>query len=89
MKGIVTVLNPAPVSKELLLTDPVFECVDFLLPNETESQLLTQLPSSSEDAMMDRLLSVQKDMVVIMTLGGRGAFVGMKTGVRSFSECDV
>ena len=89
MKGLATVLNPAPASKELLLTDPVFECVDFLLPNETESQLLTQMPSSSEDAMMDRLLSVQKDMVVIMTLGGSGAFVGMKTGVGVFAEPDV
>ena len=75
-------LNPAPASKELLLTDAVFNCVDFLLPNETESQLLIQKFSENEDELMDGLLSEREDMIVIMTLGGNGAYIGMKKEVK-------
>lgn len=82
-------LNPAPASKELLLSDPVFSCVDFLLPNETESQLLTQKSSENEDELMDGLLSERKGMIVIMTLGGNGAYIGMKGEVLQWRESEV
>lgn len=75
--GIVSILNPAPASSELLLSDPVFECVDYLIPNETESQLITGMTNTaSADDMMELLVKSRKHMTVIMTLGGEGAFVG-------------
>lgn len=82
-------LNPAPASKELLLSDPAFSCVDFLLPNETESQLLTQKSSENEDELMDGLLSERKGMIVIMTLGGNGAYIGMKGEVLQWRESEA
>lgn len=75
--GIVSILNPAPASSELLLSDPVFECVDYLIPNETESQLITGMSNTvTPDDMMDMLVKSRNHMTVIMTLGGEGAFVG-------------
>ena len=80
-EGIITVLNPAPASKELVLTDPIFKCVDYLIPNETESQLLTSLTTDSREELMDALLTNQH-MTVIMTIGGEGAFVGQANQVK-------
>ena len=81
-----SVLNPAPASKEFVLSDPAFDYVDYLIPNETESVLLSNgNPSDSKEALMDKLLA-EKRMTVIMTLGGEGAFVGRGHQVLVFIE---
>ena len=38
---------------------------------------------------MDGLLSERKDMIVIMTLGGNGAYIGMKGEVLQWRESEA
>ena len=83
-RGIISILNPAPASSELLLDDPAFQWIDYFIPNETESQLIAGLSNnSSKEVIMDTLLQANKQMTVIMTLGGEGAFIGYENQVNS------
>lgn len=71
--GIPVLLNPAPASPELDLAR--ITGVDFLVPNETELELLTGMPVSSlEDITKatDVLLAAGISNVIV-TLGSRGA----------------
>ncbi|MGO2045975.1 MAG: ribokinase [Brachybacterium tyrofermentans] len=71
--GIPVLLNPAPASPELDLAR--ITGVDFLVPNETELELLTGMPVSSlEDITKatDVLLTAGISNVIV-TLGSRGA----------------
>ena len=75
-EGIITVVNPAPKYNEFLLTDTIFDCIDYLIPNETESRLITgKLENGTTESLMDTLLDNRK-MTVIMTLGSKGAYIG-------------
>ena len=77
--GVTTILNPAPaqtVSEELL------HLVDFITPNETETQLLTGILPDREDATIAaarKLLQPVREAAII-TLGEQGAFYLDKTG---------
>ncbi|MFC1923139.1 ribokinase [Chloroflexota bacterium] len=71
---VAVVLNPAP-ARELPLE--LLELVDVLVPNESETALLTGLPIGSQvelEQAANKLLSSGIGYVVI-TLGGRGAFL--------------
>lgn len=71
--GIPVLLNPAPASPELDLTR--ITGVEFLVPNETELELLTGMPVSSLDDVRkatDVLLTAGISNVIV-TLGARGA----------------
>ena len=73
-RGAKVVLNPAPAR---LLSDEIYKNVDVLIPNETETGLLTGLAVDTlEQAGLaaNRLLEMGVGGVVL-TLGGRGALV--------------
>jgi hypothetical protein len=70
-------LNPAPASPELTLEDPSFDCVDVLIPNETESQLIAGVRNGeSFETMMDIMTAKHPNQIVIMTCGKKGALIG-------------
>lgn len=82
-RGIVTILNPAPASPELALEDPSLDCVDVLIPNETESQLITGVGNGeSFEKMMDIMTAKHPGQIVIMTCGKKGALIGRGQEVR-------
>ena len=68
------VLNPAPARE---LPPELLELVDVLVPNESETEILTGLPVDSQDELekaAEYLLNSGTRSVVI-TLGERGAFL--------------
>jgi ribokinase len=72
--GVTTILNPAPAAK---LPERIFGLVDYLTPNETETEELTGIEVKTvEDARRaaDRLLAMGVGKVVV-TLGEQGALL--------------
>ncbi|MGE7602100.1 ribokinase [Peribacillus sp. NPDC097675] len=69
---IPVVLNPAPASKELDF-EYVCKC-DFFIPNETELEILTQMPVETDQQVHEAALSLIEQGVknVIVTMGSRG-----------------
>lgn len=86
--GVRTVLNPAParpVGPEILRN------VDFLVPNETETSLLTGLPvetAAQLEAAASRLRSMGVG-TVILTLGARGALLSSPQETRLFAAYEI
>ncbi len=72
--GVQVLLNPAPARA---LPDDLLALVDVLIPNETETALLTGLPASSMDELKAAAgdLRTQGAGAVILTLGARGALI--------------
>ena len=72
--GATVVLNPAPARP---LPPELLSLVDVLIPNETETTMLTGLPVSDEADMRAAAAALQSRGVgaVILTLGERGAFL--------------
>lgn len=70
--GIPVILNPAPASKDLDF-EAICQC-DFLIPNESELELLTGLPVGTEEEVETAARALLKKGVknVIVTLGSRG-----------------
>jgi len=73
-KNVTVVLNPAPARK---LTSEFLSLVDILIPNETETALLTGLPvgSQSEIRVAASSLLTSGVKTVILTLGENGALL--------------
>lgn len=71
--GVRTILNPAPATKELKVSD--ISSLSFLVPNESELELLSGMPTTTEEEIVAaaRSLIAQGIGTVIVTLGGRGA----------------
>lgn len=82
-KGMLTILNPAPVAP--LLPD-AFPLVDLLTPNETEAAALAglQVEEIEEVEEAGRRLLAKGCGDVIVTLGARGALWVGKNGVEHF-----
>jgi len=72
--GVRTILNPAPARP---LPPDLLALTDLLVPNETEAELLTGLPVSSDEEAAAAASALQRLGVpqVIITLGARGALV--------------
>lgn len=72
--GVTVILNPAPAQ---VLPPELLNTVDILIPNETETELLTGLPVSSqtEAELAAAKLREQGVPTVIITLGARGALL--------------
>jgi ribokinase len=73
-QGVTVVLNPAPAQP---VPDELLACVDVLVPNESETALLTGLaatgladPAQAADSLLTRGVDT-----VILTLGERGALL--------------
>lgn len=67
--GVRTILNPAPAGQ---LAPELLRQADYITPNETELEILSQLPGAPlEEAALSLLQTAQQ--TVIVTLGSRGA----------------
>ena len=75
-KGIKVILNPAP-APQTPLPDELLTKVDILTPNEVEASILTGIKVVTfEDAKKASRLIKRKGIgTVIITMGGKGAFV--------------
>jgi ribokinase len=73
-RGAKVVLNPAPAR---LLSDNIYKNVDVLVPNETETRLLTGLPVDTigQAKQAANCLLEMGVGAVVLTLGERGALV--------------
>lgn len=72
--GKKTILNPAPA---LALPDAIFECVDYLTPNESELRLLLGLAANDPRPAPVLAAELRKRGAknVVVTLGAQGAWV--------------
>src|SRR5262249_24087292 len=77
--GLVTILNPAPASREIVSPD-VLSLVDVLTPNESEASLLAggsldYIASAAGAAQAARKLQELGCRSVIVTLGAQGCLI--------------
>ena len=74
--GIPTILNPAPAPQKPL-PDSLLALSDYLIPNETEAALLTNLPVTTLEQATTAAIALQSRGArnVIITLGANGALL--------------
>ena len=89
--GVTTILNPAPAAD---LETSILELCDYLVPNESEAELLTGIKVCDLKAAKDAAAELKKRGAksVIVTLGENGAFLydGLNAvHVPAFSAGDV
>jgi ribokinase len=74
--GVSVILNPAPASAEPLL-GRLLSLVDIIIPNETETSLLTGLPVENDAQTRIAAAELRRMGVgtIILTLGARGALL--------------
>jgi ribokinase len=72
--GVTVILNPAPARP---LPPELLSVVDILIPNETETEILTGLPVSNPAEVEQAAAKLRQQGVstIIMTLGSRGALL--------------
>jgi ribokinase len=87
--GVRTVLNPAPARRNLDMD--IVTRASFLIPNETELAILTDMPVESEAEVSAAAQSLVKRGVetVIVTLGARGALLATREGARPIAPVKV
>ena len=87
--GVRTVLNPAPARRNLDMD--VVTQASFLIPNESELAILTDMPVESEDEISAAAQSLVKQDVetVIVTLGARGSLLATRAGSRRIAPVKV
>jgi ribokinase len=86
--GIIVILNPAPARS---LPAELLEQIDVLIPNESETALLTGMPVDDlgeAEAAASRLRELGVG-TVILTLGDRGALLAREGGAEVFPAFDV
>ncbi|MBC8264092.1 MAG: ribokinase [Anaerolineales bacterium] len=73
-RGLTTILNPAPARS---LPPALLSQVDYLIPNESETTLLTGIEVDSMETARQAAAELRASGVgtVILTLGGRGALI--------------
>jgi ribokinase len=77
--GVKVVLNPAPGQ---VLSDELLRMVDVLTPNETEAQIIAQMPVTTvEQAQAAAAKLIQNGVgALVITLGAKGALVATPDG---------
>ncbi|MEE8391968.1 MAG: ribokinase [Anaerolineae bacterium] len=86
--GVTVILNPAPAHP---LPAELLAMVDVLIPNESETALLTGLPVGSQ-AEAEAAATALRELgvgTVILTLGERGALLAREKGAEHFPAFDV
>lgn len=78
------VIDPAPVRNDL--TDDFFAKVDIIKPNETELSILTGMPTTNTDEVVQagNVLIGKGVRVVLATLGDKGCMLITKQGAKLF-----
>jgi ribokinase len=87
--GVKTVLNPAPARRNLDMG--VVTQASFLIPNETELAILTNMPVESEAEVSAAAQSLVSQGVetVIVTLGARGGLLATREGAHAIAPVKV
>jgi ribokinase len=87
--GLKTVLNPAPARRNLDMG--VVTQASFLIPNESELAILTDMAVESEAEVSAAAQSLVRQGVetVIVTLGGRGSLMATRAGARAIAPVKV
>jgi len=87
--GVRTVLNPAPARRNLDMG--VVTQASFLIPNETELAILTDMPVESEAEISAAAQSLVSQGVetVIVTLGARGSLLATREGAQRIAPVKV
>ena len=87
--GVRTVLNPAPARRNLDME--IVTQASFLVPNETELAIMTDMPVASEAELSAAAQSLVEKGVetVIVTLGARGALIATPEGARRIEPVKV
>jgi ribokinase len=83
--GVKVILNPAPAPTEPLPVQ-LLSLVDIIIPNETETSLLTGMPVEN-DAQTRIAAAALREMgvgTVILTLGSRGSLLAGQTETKLF-----
>ena len=86
--GVTVILNPAPARP---LPAELLSMVDVLIPNESETELLTGKPVSNQTEIEAAALALRKLGVgtVILTLGERGALLAREDGAEYLPAFEV
>ena len=86
--GKTVILDPAPARTDI--PRELYACVDYLKPNEVELTTLTA-DGSAEDHLEQAAAGLQAQGVknVVVTLGGKGAFLLEEQGKASFHPADT
>ncbi|HEY85082.1 MAG TPA: ribokinase, partial [Chloroflexi bacterium] len=73
-RGVTVILNPAPAQA---LPPELLHAVDILVPNETETEILTEMPVNNQTEAEAAAANLRDQGVatVILTLGSRGALL--------------
>jgi len=87
-QGVTLILNPAPARP---VPAGLLGLVDVLIPNESETALLTGLPAGDQEEAQAAAAALRRMGVatVILTLGGRGALLAYEGGTELFPAFDV
>jgi len=87
-RGVTVILNPAPARP---VPDGLLGLVDVLIPNESETALLTGLPVGDQEEAQAAAAALRRMGVatVILTLGERGALLAYEGGAELFPAFDV
>lgn len=74
--GLTVILNPAPAPKTMLPPE-LLSCIDILIPNQTEAELLTGIQTGDLLTAMEAGAKLQKQGIkqVLITMGEQGALV--------------
>jgi ribokinase len=87
-RGVTVILNPAPARA---LPGELLALVDVIIPNESETALLTGMPveNQAEAEAAAAMLRRRGVGTVILTLGERGALLSYERGTTIFPAYDV
>ncbi len=72
--GARTILNPAPAQRPL--SETLLQNTDLIVPNETESALISGIPLNDHDSLVENAAYFERRGIshVVITLGEKGAF---------------
>lgn len=87
-RGVTVVLNPAPAQE---LPTALLSLVDVLVPNESETALLTEMPVSGRSELEAAAMALSESGVdtVILTLGARGSLLAEPGGIELLPAFEV
>ncbi|MDD3170986.1 MAG: ribokinase [Bacilli bacterium] len=83
--GMITVLNPAPAFK---LNDEIYKNCDYIIPNEAESRVLSNLYDDNTEEVIKYFLSKGVKNVII-TLGEKGCVYTSNQNIKYLKAVDT